>query len=99
MTESHDAAATSSAYFDRHRPRKYARVSVGGSVTAAVDLGIGDHALHPATRDQPVVEPLVQPHVAVLQVDEHQLVRVPVEPFAVAIALQQLELRHPVELT
>src|SRR5262249_26631467 len=31
ITESHDADTTSSEYFCRHIPRKYARVSLGGS--------------------------------------------------------------------
>src|SRR4051812_33777206 len=66
---------------------------------SAIDLGVSDDAFHPATRNQPVVEALLLPHVAVLKVDEHQLVRVPVEALTIAIALQQLELRDPVELT
>src|SRR5207244_2161772 len=34
MSESHDAAAIASGYFPMHRPRKYARVSSGGSMMA-----------------------------------------------------------------
>ncbi len=63
-----------SAYFARQRPRKYARVSSGGSCHGAGRSAASSSSrLHRAAGDQAVVEALLRPDVGVLQVDQLQL--------------------------
>ena len=83
--------------------RHAAAAEVGAGVVrrlgdGPLDLVLGEQALHAAARDEPVVEALVVPHVGVLQVDQVQLGGVPAQALALAVALEQLELGHPVEL-
>ena len=62
------------------------------------DLVLGDESLHAPRAYELVVEPLVQPDVVILHVDQVQLGVVPVEPVALAVALEQRQLGDPVEL-
>ena len=67
------------------------------SVIARRTASSVDQPLHRAAGDEPVVEALVHPHVGVLQVDQLQPRRVPGQPVALAVALQQPQLGRPVE--
>ena len=60
-------------------------------------LVVGEQPLHRPAGHQPVVEPLVGPHVGVLQVDQVQPRVAPAEPVAGAVALQQPQLGRPVQ--
>ena len=98
ISESHEAAAIASGYAEMHRPRKYARVSIGRLHDRDLDLLVGGEALHLPAGLQPVVQTAVAAHVVVLQVDRAELRVVPLEPVALAIRGQQAVLRHPIEL-
>ena len=66
--------------------------------TARCTSLVADQPLHPAAGRQPVVQALLRPYVGVLQVDRLQPGAVPVQPVPPPVALEQLELGHPVQL-
>src|SRR6476620_3559914 len=87
ISESHDAAAA----------------EVGTGVLRRVGHGMPDGVLRherldPAALLEPVEQPLLGAHVRPLDVDRPQPVVGPLEPVAVAVALHQRQLGHPVQL-
>ena len=61
------------------------------------DLLVGEEPAHPPGAGQPVVEALVLAQIVVLQVDQSQPGRIPVQAVAAAVGLQQLQLGHPID--
>ncbi len=74
------------------------RAGIGRRVVYRVEhLLFGDQALHGPTRDQAVVQALLESHVGVLQVDHVQPRRRPRQPLATAESLEQTQFRRPVQ--
>jgi hypothetical protein len=67
-------------------------------VHGLLDTLVVDEPLHPAQLEQPVVEALLGSQVGVLEIDEVQLGVRPLQAVAVAVGVEQLQLRHPVQL-
>ena len=98
ITESHEAATTSSANRRRHSPRNHARVSVGACVDGVAHVGLVDEDLDPPGGGEPVGQAPVGAHVGPLEVDGLEPGVAPAEGVALAVALEDGELGDPVDL-
>src|SRR5664280_295205 len=84
-------------------PRQASAAEVGPGVLGRLchrphDGRLADQPLHPSPSHQPVVQALVRADVGVLQVDQLQPRGVPAQAVPTAVALEDLQLGHPVQL-